>query len=76
MKKLTLVKRSTPVCNGCNIMKTMLDGEGIEHDVIDIAEQPAVIEQLGLTGVPVLLVDGEVKFTGITPIESILEAIK
>jgi glutaredoxin len=78
MAKVTLIKRSSPVCPGCNVMKAMLEGEGIDHDVIDITTDPDAIEKYGLTGVPVVLVDnGETltRFDGVAPIEQIQEAM-
>lgn len=75
MRKLTLIKRSVPACPGCNVMKAMLDGEGIAHDTIDITVHTDVPERLGLTGVPAILIDGEVKFSGVTPVEQIREAM-
>jgi glutaredoxin len=78
MAKVTLIKRSSPVCPGCNIMKTMLDGEGIPHEVIDITTNPEAIEQFDLTAVPVIRVvtsHDTVQFNGVTPIEVIKEAM-
>jgi glutaredoxin len=78
MAKVTLIKRSSPACPGCNNMKTMLDGEGIEHDVIDITTDPDAITKFDLTGVPVVIVETkshQTLFNGVTPIEAIKEAM-
>jgi len=78
MAKVTLIKRSSPACPGCNIMKAMLDGEGIPHEVIDITETPEAIEQFDLSAVPVVRIvtsHDTVQFTGVTPVEAIKEAM-
>jgi glutaredoxin len=75
---VTLIKRSTPICPACNVMKTMLDGEGIEHEVIDITTDPGAVDRFGLTGVPVIFVDNgtrTLRFNGVAPIEQIQEAM-
>ena len=75
MRKLTMIKRTTPACPACLGMQAILDGEGIEYDVIDLTEQPEAVEKYDITSVPTLLLDGEVTFTGITPAEVIQEAM-
>jgi glutaredoxin len=78
MAKVTLIKRSSPICPGCIVMQTQLEGEGIPHEVIDITTTPEAIEDYGLTGVPVILVDndGELsRFDGMAPVDKIKEAM-
>lgn len=79
MAKVTLIKRSNPACPACNILAAMLDGEGIEHEVIDITADPNAIERFNITSVPVLDVQregkGSIRFFGVQPIEDIKEAI-
>jgi glutaredoxin len=82
MRKLTLIKRSSPICPACNVMKAMLDGEGIEHDVVDITEDPGAVERFDITGVPALVFEGNgddggtIRMFGVQPIEQIQEALK
>ena len=80
MSKLTLVKRSQPICPACIAMQTALDGAGIPYDTIDITEQPDATERYDLTAVPVLLIDrdnGEqLRLTGVQPIDKITELMK
>lgn len=79
MAKLTLIKRSTPICPACNMMKAQLDGEGIPHDVIDITDTPEAIEQYDITGVPVLIIEREdesiVRMSGYVPVEDVKELL-
>lgn len=78
MAKVTLIKRSVPTCPGCNVMQIQLQGEGIEHDVIDITLDPDAIAHYSITGVPVVLVDsGETisRFHGMVEMDVIKEAM-
>lgn len=77
--KLTLIKRSTPMCPQCNTMQFILEGEGIPFDTIDIAQDTEAIEKYDLSSVPVLLVDSDgtqIKLNGIHPIEVIKELLE
>lgn len=77
--KLTLIKRSTPMCPDCNKMQIVLEGEGIPFDTIDIAKDDEAIEKYDLSSVPVILIDsdeGQVKLNGIQPIEVIKELLE
>jgi glutaredoxin len=79
MTKLTLIKRSQPRCPGCEMMKVVLDGEGVEHEVIDITETPEAINEYEISGVPVLLFKDDngltTKLTGVQPIEKVKELL-
>jgi glutaredoxin len=75
MTKLTLIKRSQPICVACNVMSAQLLGEGIEHEVIDITHQPEKVDELNLTGVPVLMIERDngsmVRLHGVQPIDEV-----
>ncbi|UUV25991.1 MULTISPECIES: glutaredoxin domain-containing protein [Lysinibacillus] len=77
--KLTLIKRSTPMCPDCNKMQIILEGEGIPFNTIDIAKDIDAIEKYNLSSVPVILIDsdeGQLKLNGIQPIEVIKELLE
>lgn len=77
--KLTLIKRSNPICPQCNKMQNILEGEGIPFDTIDIAKDSDAIEKYNLSTVPVILIDsdeGQLKLNGIQPIEVIKEFLE
>ncbi|MEQ6355106.1 glutaredoxin domain-containing protein [Lysinibacillus sp. M3] len=77
--KLTLIKRSTPMCPDCNKMQIILEGEGIPFDTIDIAKDAEAIEKYDLSSVPVILIDSDgsqIKLNGIQPIEIIKEILE
>lgn len=77
--KLTLIKRSTPVCPNCNILQSMLENEDIPFNIIDIATNPEAIEKYNLSSVPVLLIHDEtndIQLNGIQPIEVIKEFLE
>ena len=79
-KKLTLIKRSTPICPACITMQNALEGAGIPYETIDIAEEPDAIEKYGLSSVPVLLIDedggGHIRLNGIQPVEVVKELLE
>lgn len=75
-KKLTLIKRTTPICPACMAMANMLDAEGVEYETIDITENPEAVEKYDLTGVPVMLIrgsDGEItdRLVGVHPVDAV-----
>lgn len=78
--KLTLIKRSTPMCPACNTMQFILESEGIPFDIIDIAVDTGAVEKYNLSSVPVLLIgeDGgsQIKLNGIQPVEVIKELLE
>ena len=77
--KLTLIKRSIPMCPQCNVMQSILENEGIEFDTIDITKDTDAIEKYNLSSVPVILInDGvtEIKLNGVQPIEVIKELLQ
>ncbi len=80
MTKVTLIKRSFPVCPACNVMQAALEGEEIHHEVIDITESPEAIKEYDLTGVPALIIEregkGTVRLFGLQQINTIKEALQ
>ena len=77
--KLTLIKRSTPLCRDCATMQLILEEEGIPFDTIDIATDTDAIEKYSLSSVPVILIndgDTQIKLNGIQPIEVINELLE
>lgn len=76
-KKLTLIKRSAPMCPDCNTMQFILENEGIPFEVIDIAKDKGAVDKYDLSSVPVLLVheseDDYIRLNGIQPPELIKE---
>lgn len=77
--KLTLIKRSTPMCPDCNKMQFILDMENIEYDVIDITVDTDAVEKYDLTSVPVMLINddvSEIKLIGVQPIEVVKELLE
>ena len=77
--KLTLIKRSNPICPACNQMQFILEAEEIPFDTIDIAIDTDAVEKYNLSSVPVILIsDGEteVRLNGIQPVEVIKELLE
>lgn len=78
--KLTLIKRSTPICPQCTIMQLTLEDASIPFDTIDISNEPEAIEKYSLSSVPVLLINSDggkqIKLNGIHPIEVVKEFLE
>ena len=78
--KLTLIKRSTPVCPACITMQLTLEDANIPFETIDIAKESEAIEKYNLSSVPVLLINeedgGYIKLNGIQPVEVIKELLE
>jgi len=74
--KLTLIKRSAPMCPECNTMQFILEQNGIEFDIIDIAKDPSAIEKYSIMSVPVMIIGEEgsqVRLNGVQDIDLITE---
>lgn len=69
-------------CPQCDMTKMVLNGEGIKFDMINIQDDTdegregyrVVTEELKLTSMPVVIVEGQEPFTGFQPEK--LKAIK
>jgi glutaredoxin-like protein NrdH len=65
-------------CPQCDMTKTVLNGEGIEFEVINVEENEEALhyvkEVLGFSAMPVVVVDGQEPFTGFRPDK--LQALK
>jgi thioredoxin 1 len=82
---ITIKKFSKPGCRPCAVLANYI-GEidlfnaGATLENIDISEKPEVIDQYGLTSVPVLVLERngvEVhRITGLRPTEEIIDAIE
>ncbi|WP_442636476.1 glutaredoxin domain-containing protein [Rossellomorea marisflavi] len=69
MKKVTVYTKFG--CPQCDMTKTMLIGEGVEFNTINIEKDEAaydhVINTLGLRQMPVVVVEGQDPFSGFRP---------
>jgi glutaredoxin-like protein NrdH len=69
MKKVTVYTKYG--CPQCDMTKRVLDGEGIEYTAINVEDDEKAMkfvkEDLGLTSMPVVIVEGEEPFTGFRP---------
>lgn len=58
-------------CPQCDMTKRVLEGEGIPFTAINVEENAEakqyVVEVLGLTSMPVVVVEGQEPFTGFRP---------
>lgn len=58
-------------CPQCDMTKRVLQGEGIEFESINVEDDPNALDYvkntLGLTSMPVVIIDGQEPFTGFRP---------
>ena len=65
MKKITIY--STPTCHYCLMAKDYFDEKGIDYKTVDVSTDMEKREEMlkltdGQTGVPVIVIDGEIIF--------------
>lgn len=69
MKNVTVYTKNG--CPQCEMTKRVLTGEGIEFTAINVEEDEKALDYvkntLGLTAMPVVVVEGEEPFTGFRP---------
>ncbi|WP_299831760.1 glutaredoxin domain-containing protein [uncultured Metabacillus sp.] len=69
MAKVTVYTKNG--CPQCDMTKMVLNGEGIEFELInvdeDLAAREYVVNELKLTSMPVVVVEGQEPFTGFQP---------
>lgn len=69
MKSVTVYTKNG--CPQCEMTKRVLTGEGIEFTAINVEEDEKSLDYvkntLGLTAMPVVVVEGEEPFTGFRP---------
>lgn len=78
--KLTLIKRSAPICPNCITMQLALEEANIPFDTIDIAKETDAVEKYELSSVPVLLIEDDsgnaIKLNGVQPVEVVKEFLE
>lgn len=76
MKKVTVYTKYG--CPQCEMTKSVLNGEGIEYDLINVQDDEEAMtfvkEELKLTSMPVVIIEGQEPFTGFRP--DILHTLK
>ena len=63
MKKVEII--TTPNCASCATVKKMLDEMGVKYDVIDVVENPKILEKYQVMTAPGIAIDGKLKFSGV-----------
>ncbi|AKO92040.1 thiol reductase thioredoxin [Priestia filamentosa] len=77
-----LIKLYQPACNPCTMVSNFLNDQGIEHNSIDVTENPDVAAQYGIMSTPVtILLDEGVEIqrsNGFNPpeLEEMVEKLK
>lgn len=60
--KVTLL--TTPGCAVCEKVKGILNNLGVEYDIIDVTEQPEMLEKYPFMAAPGIVIDGKLEFSG------------
>lgn len=69
MKKVTVYTKYG--CPQCDMTKNVLNGNGVEYELHNVEDDEAAMkfvrEDLGLSSMPVVIVEGQEPFTGFRP---------
>lgn len=55
---------TTPGCASCAKVKAILDNLGVKYKVIDVTEEPEILEKYPIMGAPGIVINGKLEFTG------------
>lgn len=67
---------TTPGCSNCKILENMLEKLGISYDLIDVTKNLEYMEKYPIFMAPGLVIDGNLKSTGIPKIENLKKMVK
>ena len=56
---------TTPGCGSCAKVKAMLDEMGVKYTIIDITENPAILEKYPVKSATGIVIDSKLEFTGV-----------
>ncbi len=68
--------RTTPDCTNCRVVEKMLDEMKIPYEIIDVTEKPEYLEKYPIFTAPVIVINGNLEFTGIPKKEKLIEKLK
>ena len=66
---------TTPSCENCKVVETMMDEMHVPYEVIDVTENPEYLEKYPIFIAPGIVVDDKLKFTGIPKKQELLEKL-
>lgn len=64
----------TPNCSGCKIVKEYLDKMKIKYEVIDMTQNPEILQKYLTMSAPTIVINDKVEFIG-TPSEKELKSL-
>ena len=67
---------TTPGCSNCKILENMLEKLGISYDLIDVTENSEYLAKYPIFMAPGLVINGNLKSTGIPKIEDLKKLVK
>lgn len=56
---------TTPGCSGCAKAEKMLDEMNVNYEVIDVTENPKILEKYPIMTAPGIVINGKLEFTGV-----------
>lgn len=56
---------STPGCVGCATVEKMLDEMNVKYKVIDVTENPDLLQKYPIMTAPGIVINGKLEFTGV-----------
>ena len=56
---------TTPSCSGCVIVEKMLDEMKVKYELIDVVQNPQILQKYPILTAPGIVIDGKLEFTGV-----------
>ena len=56
---------TTPACSSCVAVEKMLDRMGVGYELIDITENPGILQKYPIMTATGIVIDGKLEFTGV-----------
>ena len=56
---------TTPGCSGCAIVEKMLDEMKVKYELIDVVQNPQILQKYPILTAPGIVIDGKLEFTGV-----------
>ena len=66
---------TTPSCENCKVVETMMGEMNIPYEVIDVTEKPEYLEKYSIFTAPGVVIDDKLEFTGIPKKQELLKKL-
>jgi len=67
---------TTPGCSSCAKVEKMLDEMKVKYEVIDITNNPKILQKYQVMSAPGIVINGKLEFTGVPKKEELEKKLK